>query len=399
MNIERFVAKDMRSALKLIKAALGNDAVIYQSRNIDGGVEIEASAGEIAAEESNAVVASIAAAEAVSAIPAPTQPAQIMAEVNHDIKTTQSALNHMRHEMSLLRKLLEDKQVAQAPVSNPYQHGFQRLVYNRFQQLGLQPKLSQAIIEECDLRAEFDDYWLQAIQLLACQIPVDQTDPIKEGGRFAFVGPTGIGKTTTVAKLATRFVMESGTDDIALITTDCYRVAGREQLSIYGQILNVPVSTVRDEAGLTRALDKFSDKHLVLIDTAGISQRDIHIAERLALFENEKNRLKNYIVLSATSNQTIIEESIERFGQLPLIGAILTKLDEATELGNLINLFIQHKLHLDYVSVGQRVPQDIQLANGQMLVDKMLEIEHPHHQWLNNIINADNTFQGAVNAC
>jgi flagellar biosynthesis protein FlhF len=195
-------------------------------------------------------------------------------------------------------------------------------------------------------------------------------DPVSRGGVYALVGPTGAGKTTTVAKLAAGCVVRHGAGSLGLISADHYRIGAQDQLRIYGRILGVPVHAVHDAESLRAALEALAGKRLVLIDSIGVGQRDARIAEQTALFEEQ--RVGRILLLSAASQAETLEEVVQAYAAAPLAGSILTKTDEAVSLGGALDCAIRHRLRISHVTNGQRVPEDIHPANGAYLVHRAL---------------------------
>jgi flagellar biosynthesis protein FlhF len=194
-------------------------------------------------------------------------------------------------------------------------------------------------------------------------------DIIDRGGVFALVGPTGVGKTTTTAKLAARCVVRHGADKLALITTDSYRIGAHEQLRIYGRILGVPVYVVRDANDLRETLASLRDKHMVLIDTMGMSQRDKMVAEQAAMLTGA-GKVSRLLLLNATSRGDTLDDVVNAYNGPDLAGCILSKVDEAASLASAIDVIIRHGLRLHYVSNGQRVPEDLHLPNRAYLLHR-----------------------------
>ncbi len=196
-------------------------------------------------------------------------------------------------------------------------------------------------------------------------------DLIDRGGVFALVGPTGVGKTTTTAKIAARCVVRHGADKLALITTDGYRIGAQEQLRIYGRILGVPVFPVRDAADLRQTLAELREKHMVLIDTVGMSQRDRMVAQQAAMLLGA-GPVKRLLLLNATARGDTLDDVVRAYGGSDLAGCILTKVDEAASLAPAIGAAISHGLELLYVTNGQRVPEDLHLPNRSYLLHRAL---------------------------
>ncbi|WP_321821667.1 MULTISPECIES: flagellar biosynthesis protein FlhF [unclassified Burkholderia] len=219
--------------------------------------------------------------------------------------------------------------------------------------------------------------WAQSV--LAANLPVlGSEDALMErGGVFALMGPTGVGKTTTTAKLAARCVMRFGASKVALLTTDSYRIGGHEQLRIFGKILGVPVHAVKDAGDLELALSELRNKHIVLIDTIGMSQRDRALSDQIAMLHGANAPVQRLLLLNATSHGDTLNEVVQAYRSAAdhphaahpdLAGCILTKLDEATHLGGVLDTVIRYKLPVHYVSTGQKVPENLYVASTKFLL-------------------------------
>ncbi len=200
-------------------------------------------------------------------------------------------------------------------------------------------------------------------------------DIIDRGGVYALVGPTGVGKTTTTAKLAARCVVRHGADKVALLTTDGYRIGAHEQLRIYGRILGVPVHAVRDASDLRRMLVELRDKHMVLIDTVGMSQRDQAVTEQIAMLSSSGD-VRRLLLLNAVARADALDDVVRAYsapnGGSDLAGAIISKVDESVTLGPVLDVLMRHELPLYYVANGQRVPEDLHLPNRAYLLHRAL---------------------------
>jgi flagellar biosynthesis protein FlhF len=214
--------------------------------------------------------------------------------------------------------------------------------------------------------------WVRSV--LESNLPVmeDEDALMERGGVFALMGPTGVGKTTTTAKLAARCVMRFGASKVALLTTDSYRIGGHEQLRIFGKILGVSVHAVKDGADLQLALSELRNKHIVLIDTIGMSQRDRLVSDQIAMLCRAGQPVQRLLLLNATSHGDTLNEVVQAYqrapDQQPLAGCILTKLDEATNLGGVLDTVIRYKLPVHYVSTGQKVPENLYVATKKFLI-------------------------------
>jgi flagellar biosynthesis protein FlhF len=250
---------------------------------------------------------------------------------------------------------------------------------------GFSPGLSRKLIDAMPQGLDFDRgiKWLKAALAHNLRAVEPGADVIERGGIIALVGPTGVGKTTTVAKLAARAVLKYGAQNVALLTTDSYRIGAHEQLRIYGRILNVPVHAIKDEAELELTLADLQRSHLVLIDTVGMSQRDRRIAEQIEFLCGRGNRVRRQLLLPATAQSVTLDDIVRAYRGTGLDGCILTKIDEAISLAPSIDCLIRYSLDLHYVTNGQRVPEDLHLANTTYLIDRAFKSQvNPNMQVL-----------------
>lgn len=195
-----------------------------------------------------------------------------------------------------------------------------------------------------------------------------EDDIVDRGGVYALVGPTGVGKTTTTAKLAARCVLRHGPSKVALVTTDGYRIGAHEQLRIYGRILGVSVHLVKDAAELRQTLIELQHKHMVLIDTMGMSQKDKLVPELTDMLAG--CAVQRLLLLNSTSRGDTLDDVVRAYAGETLAGCILTKIDEAASLATVLDVIMRHRLRLQYVSNGQRVPEDLHLPNRAYLLHR-----------------------------
>ncbi len=281
----------------------------------------------------------------------------------------------MKHEMSSIRELLEHQISGLMWQDMAQKDPSRAMLVNRLMSLGMNEQVSDQIAGYIPSQKNDQDTWQLAKKFISEQINTTNNDIIHRGGVVSLVGPTGVGKTTTVAKLAARFAQIHGADQVMMISTDNYRIAGFEQLATYGRIIGCEVKLASDAKALDALLQQFSKKKLILIDTAGMGQRDMRLAKHLTtLVSNARVRIRNYLVLAANTQQRVMQENVERFKKVPLAGCIYTKLDESLSIGEIISTSIQNGLAIGYLTDGQRVPEDIKVANAEKLVtlaDKM----------------------------
>ncbi|MGB0936608.1 MAG: flagellar biosynthesis protein FlhF [Colwellia sp.] len=278
-------------------------------------------------------------------------------------------LSQIKAEMASIRSLLEH-QMSGLMWQNLAQKDPHRAMLNdKLIGLGLTDIIAEQISGYVTEKDNKDEAWIQALSLLSEQLNTTKNDILNRGGVVALVGPTGVGKTTTAAKLAARFSQIHGKNEVVLISTDTYRIAGFEQLTIYGEMIGCPVELAKTSDELDLLLHRYMDKKLVLIDTAGMGQRDLRLSNHLStLVTSTMVKVRNYLVLSATSQHQVMQENVEHFKKIPLSACIYTKLDESVSIGELLSISIQNGLPLAYLTDGQKVPEDIKVANTEKLV-------------------------------
>lgn len=212
--------------------------------------------------------------------------------------------------------------------------------------------------------------WLQAVLQRNLRADSGAESVFDAGGAFALLGPTGVGKTTTAAKIAARFALRHGAHSIGLITADVYRIGAQDQLRTFGRLLGVPVHVAHDVSALLDFLQLFAQKKLVLIDTAGVGQRDERVGELLTVLG--QTQVRRMIVLNAAMQATALEEVTEAYQAARADGVILSKTDEAVQLGGALDCLIRHRLTLQGVADGQRVPEDWHRPDAQALIAQAL---------------------------
>ncbi len=254
-------------------------------------------------------------------------------------------------------------------------HPVRTVLLNLMTELGLGADICEMVFNQLgNMSEEPHKLWQQALGLLAKSIPISSNDILTHGGRIALVGSTGVGKTTTIAKLAARFAHSHGKRSVAMITTDNFRIGAQEQLQHFARMLEIPLLTANSSEELTDRLTMLADKQLVLIDTAGMSQSDVRLSEQFHKLQHGSPEIKPYLVLSANTQLAALNETIRNFNKVKLAGAIVTKLDESASLGGIITTAIRHQLPLTYCGTGQRVPEDLQQAKTHRLVSKAVSL-------------------------
>lgn len=302
-------------------------------------------------------------------IPAPTRPAPGDPELKEEIGS-------IMKELKFLRTLVEGQLAGFAWNEMQGMDPTRLEIFRRMLAAGFSPALTRQLLNHMppDSSVEAAMKWINTALLHNLTAVGLSGDIVEAGGVYALVGPTGVGKTTTVAKLAARCTLKHGPGKVALITTDSYRIGAHDQLRIYGKILGVTVYAVSDETDLQLTLADLADKHLILVDTVGMSQRDKRVEEQIALLSGKGKPVKRLLLISSIAQGSQLDDVVARYTGTGLEGVILTKVDEAMQLGASLDVIIRRRLPLHYVTNGQRVPEDLHLANPLYLIDRALRL-------------------------
>jgi flagellar biosynthesis protein FlhF len=388
MKIKRFLAADMRQAMREVRADQGADAVILSTRRLDDGIEIiaaidydetlvrEAARHGAPMPESVAAPATAERRGQVSPPPMPVPPSEL-AMLQPIVEQNVLEAARMRAELGSLRELLEQQLSSLAWNDMERRRPMRARVLRDMTRLGIETDVARQLIEELPEQLSADQARYLPLGLLSRNLKVSGRDLAETGGITALVGPTGVGKTTTVAKLAARAVMRHGPAKVALISTDHYRIGAAAQLEHYGRLLGVRVYSAHDAASLTRALDSLSEHHTVLIDTAGVAGSDPRLEQQLDVLRqvNGGGRLRTCLVLAANAQASSLDDSVRAYLPLQPQACIVTKLDEAPSLGGMLSVLIRHRLPLDCTTDGQRVPEDISAADARVLVCRAAQVQ------------------------
>ena len=384
MNIKRFVARDMREALREIRSALGPDAVMLSSRKTPEGVEVIAAMDYddqllVAAGDAEAPSSDSATAGPEVALeqrePQATSDPSTYEEIARGVRTTapaapstpapvpsDAASIEVKDELKDLRQLLESQLASLAWNDLNRRRPVRARALRQLARLGIGPELARELAEQTPSATTARDAWRLPLQVLAERLPLARRDLAEIGGTFAIVGPTGVGKTTSIAKIAARFVLRHRVADLGLVSTDTYRIGAREQLLTFARILGAPMHVAENARELRSVLDSLASKKLVLIDTAGMSQRDPRLTKQFATLRVEGHRVHPVLTVSAAADRGSLAEALTVFKAANPKALIITKLDEATTLGPVLSLAIRGGLPVAYLSDGQRVPEDLHLA-------------------------------------
>ncbi|MFQ5644438.1 MAG: flagellar biosynthesis protein FlhF [Thiogranum sp.] len=380
MKVKRFFAPDMRQAIRLVREAQGADAVILSNRKVDGGVEI------ISATDYDESLLENTEAATVTGTTEAAAPAAVETDLAADrtvrgqaadpsVNWSQDpAIVSMKEEIRQLRGLLENQLAHLAWGDLERREPLHTDVMRRLHNMELSTELVEQLSAPAVHARDAAHAWQLALAEFSATLPVAENDMLDQGGIVALVGSTGVGKTTSIAKLAARYVLRHGQRHVALVTTDSYRIGAHEQLMTYGRLLGIPVQVASDHNELRSTLNSLADKRLVLIDTAGMSQRDVRLTEQFTTLADSGIPIRTLLVLSATLHPSVLDEIVQAFSAVPVEGVILTKLDEAASLGGVLSAVIRQRLPLMFTTNGQRVPEDLHTARARDLVQQAAQL-------------------------
>ncbi len=426
MQIKKFRGADMQEALQHVKRELGQDAIILSTRQVRGGggtfglfgkpmLEVTAARD---AEDNGGDAAGLLASlpnafakgrrvrgagtesDLVKQILARNQidTQSLLAPLQDEIQELKELLHHagdvqresvregvslsqIQSEISEMRQTLQSLSAQSAGLRDAeYAENlvvlFQQLIFN-----GMEEKFARRLIEESMKNipvGEMEDFAYVKIFLARMLMKIlkvtggIRTEPNRQT-IAALIGPTGVGKTTTVAKLASEQMLKFRRK-VGLITVDTFRIAAVEQLKVYAKIMGVPITVVGSKQELRRAIQDFAECDAIFVDTGGRSQRDgLQMSEIYRMFGGD-DPIDVYLTMSVTTKDSDQSEITRRFGQIPLAGVMYTKLDESTTFGSMFNHSIRFKTPVAYLTTGQKVPEDIEVATKERLVDLLLNI-------------------------
>jgi flagellar biosynthesis protein FlhF len=356
MEVKRYRGENMQEAMFKVKADLGADAIILHTRKFKKGGFFGFFGRKIV--------------EVIATVEEEKE--------NREYKELQNELNQMKNMMNSLMDELESNQLNGIDY-NQFPEVMQKIAKKLLKQGAngyVVNKILKSITEELAPEDLKDKDRMRSLLVAELKGRLNDISPLEISNSnpkvIALVGPTGVGKTTTIAKLAANFNLMDN-KDVALITADTYRIAAVDQLKTYSEIIGAPLEVIFNANELKEAIDKFINKDLILIDTAGRSQKNqMHMSELSALLEKVRIDEK-YLVLSVTTKFNDIKDIISKFQDINIDKFILTKLDETEAVGTILNIVEEFNIPLSYMTNGQNVPEDIELIDPQKLVDVFLK--------------------------
>ncbi len=378
MKIKRYLDKDMRHVLRRVREDQGPDAVILSNRRVDDGIEVIAAidydealvrqAMGVPADTKDSLDTDILAQFAEDDVASPIQaPVEIVSSELVQQPIGDHAVQQLHSELSSMRELLETQLSGLVWKDASRRFPLRAQILRNLSLLGVAPDISNMIVDRIGPADDVKNLWSAPLTELAQTLPVVDDELLQRGGTIALIGPTGVGKTTTIAKIASRFAMDTWSDDIALVSADSYRIGAKEHLKAFANIIGAKVYSASSFDELSETLNRLKDKKLVLIDTEGRSQRDRDLSSRLAAYGRNADRVSFYLTLSAATQEAALDETIREFSKVPLKGCIVTKIDEAAQLGCVMSALIRNDLPAAWFSDGQRIPDDLHSAARKKL--------------------------------
>ncbi|HDS1083972.1 MULTISPECIES: flagellar biosynthesis protein FlhF [Stenotrophomonas] len=298
-------------------------------------------------------------------VQAPAPALTLVAQDDAEIRQLRQEVAGMRHVIEREMNRFTDERLRGCPV--------RATALDLMDEYGFDAGLARDVAMQIPLETEAHRGRGLMLGLISRKLPIAPVDPLEEGGVIALVGPTGAGKTTTIAKLASRFAEKHAPRDVALVTTDTTRIGAREQLYGYGRQLGIAVHEANSGTDLDQLLERLKDYKLVLIDTAGLGPRDRALAAQLQWLRAAR-QVRTLLVLPANTSFGDMDEVVRRFGAANLQGLVLSKLDETGRFGNALSVAVDHALPITWVTDGQDVPEDLHRASAANLVLRLEDL-------------------------
>ncbi|CAM4034323.1 flagellar biosynthesis protein FlhF [Lederbergia lenta] len=387
MNIKKIIAPSMPAAMKKVKDELGDNAVILNSKVVYHGgflgmfrkkkIEVIAALDEIAVQpkqKTKVKKRKLPDNSHTETIKKETKHVESIARSNRENRDIMSEMAEIKRELTSVRhhhlniqsypEYIQSclLQLHEAELNEKYVQELGDIMLEKWRNASSQPT-KQDVISWCN-------------EIIVDQLTTFNFEGIDYSKKYInLVGPTGVGKTTTIAKLAAEAMLEQN-KRVAFITLDTYRIAAIEQLKTYAQLLNIPIEVVYKQEDFSAAMDKFADFDLVLIDTAGRNYRELVFVDELKNTFNEVN-MATFLVLSISMREKDMGEIVENFQQLNIDQFIFTKIDETQSYGAMFNLIKKYEKGVAYITTGQDVPDDILTASPEIIANYLLGDEKP----------------------
>ncbi len=365
MKIKRYSAPDMRSALRAVQAEQGPDAVILSSHETACGIELVA-----ALDYDEALIQQARRPRSAGPSPSVAAGGEVRAErVEHE--DSPGGIGALEAQIEAMREMLETRLDAVSPAY----HGrspARRAAFSLLAGIGLRPAQAARLAETLDEGLTEEQARSGGLSLLGRELPLGRKDLLAAGGALALIGPTGVGKTTTAAKLAARHILKFGQGSVQLVGTDEFRIGAQEQLAAYARILGAPLHRIHSATELEDLLRSRQPDELILIDTAGVGGRDLVLHQQFDMLRPQ-SQVHRALCLSAATDAADMAMHAKRFSAVRPNCMILTKLDETGQLGRILSYVLDQSLPLAYSTDGQQVPEDLQVPKAADLIGRVLD--------------------------
>jgi len=386
----------MRQAMAQVREELGEDAVLISNKRVNGKVEVLAASGYELEQLQHKVNKATVSAPTEPSRPADTRPAargssernlpfEMLADLEREkelskqrdqqqqaeIHSQSQSLREMQEELGRLRKMFEGEMEQLMWRESRDRQPNRVALLSRLEMIGINHDLAVKLVEKvlpCD---DLNLGWQRVIRTLLKALKKPAPDPLEDGGIIAMIGSTGVGKTTTAVKLAARYAEIHGRNQVALVTTDDFRPGQREQLLSLGGSLGLSVQVAASQQEMQQALDSYSERKLVIIDTAGVNQRRKDFEKQFATVLAGDRPVIPFLVLSATVQESVLNDTIRAFTRLEPAAAIITKTDENASIGAVLSALIRYRLPVSYVATGQGIPDDLKQAGNEFFTGKI----------------------------
>jgi len=368
MNVKKFTAETMDRALAKVKSDLGRDAVILHTRCYRTGGFLGLGSKRLV---------EVTASDRLGVAPRRTRPSSAtpIERAYRPRRGASADLAELRDDIGGLRTMVRDLVRQTRPARSDLWPEALQAWYRKLTDRGAAPETVIEALEPVAARLvgteNPDPAHVRRLVLERLSEALETSAPPRAGEPgapkvIALVGPTGVGKTTTIAKLAAHFCLKEQ-ENVGLLTLDTYRIAAVEQLRTYARIVNVPLEVVLSPSDLPEALERLRECSLVFVDTAGRSQRDSMKMNDLCTFFESRRPDQVHLVLSATAGPRLAGDVVEKFGVFEPDRVLLTKLDEMPACGGLLDIARAASRPLSYLTTGQDVPDDIEPARADRL--------------------------------
>lgn len=396
MIIKKFVDKDSRSAMARVRDEFGAEAVVLSSRSVGDSFEMIAAANydeydvlrqcdDLPQEEfasgpaavvrlPSAPAPQIPVEEEVAKTPAANEPAKKSASNSAKDSDNGPSLQTLQTELASLRELIQKELPKYSSGPSRAPNPARAAIKSRLARLGVSKDLSLELINEIPDLLSQKESWQSLVKLMTGKLKQNEETLLETGGIAAFIGPVGSGKTSTVAKIASAHLMTHGRGELGLITTSGVGDAPNTRLIKFANAMGIPCIEANTATHLKAAVEEFSDKKLVLIDTPGMERNDLRLTMQLAEFRLTNHPIDSYLVVSAESDGTTLEKTINAFSRYKPVGLVVTKVDKSLNLGGIIETLVRRREGLSYISDGTRIPGDLYAGGAKIIMKRALSL-------------------------